>query len=260
MIYLGYIAAIMIGISLGLIGGGGSILTIPVLVYLMGIAPTAATSYSLFIVGTCSLIGSLRSYTAISVKTALIFGSASILSVLLTRKFLFPAIPEIIYSGANLVLSKDSFLMLLFSLLMIAASVSMIKAGKKKIDEGIKQRNVFFLLLLGLMVGMVTGLLGAGGGFLIIPALVLFNKLQMKSAVATSLSIIAVNSLIGFAGSLHLSTIDWTFLLLFTSIAVAGIFIGTALSRKIPGKTLKKGFGWFVLCMGVAIMLREIVA
>ncbi|RYZ54864.1 MAG: sulfite exporter TauE/SafE family protein [Sphingobacteriales bacterium] len=257
MIYAGYLAAILIGISLGLIGGGGSILTIPVLVYLMGIPATAATTYSLFIVGVGSLAGSLRSYRIINIKTALIFGSASIVSVLLTRRFLLPLIPEILLQSDSVRVSKDSFLMLLFAGLMILASFSMIRAGKKKIRESIKSRNPFFLVILGLFVGTVTGLLGAGGGFLIIPALVIFNKLDMKTAVATSLTIIAVNSLIGFAGSLGTQEIDWRFLLLFTAIAVSGILIGTRLSQRISGRALKVGFGWFVLCMGVLILVAE---
>jgi uncharacterized protein len=260
MIYLGYIAAVLIGVSLGMIGGGGSILTIPVLVYLMGIAPTVATSYSLFIVGAGALAGTFRSYKEISIRTALIFGSASIVSVLITRNFVFPLIPHHLFNIGNTEITKETFLMLLFGMLMVAASYSMIKAGKKKIGESSKRRNIFFLLVLGLIIGCVTGLLGAGGGFLIIPSLVLFNKLQMKSAVATSLTIIATNSLIGFFGSAHLTDMNWSLLLIMTGIVIAGIFIGTSLSRRVSGKSLKIGFGWFVLCMGIFILIREVIA
>lgn len=260
---IAYISALIIGISLGLIGGGGSILTVPVLVYLMGIAPTQATAYSLFIVGFTSLIGSYNFYKKqlLEIKTALIFGAPSIVAVFLTRKFLVPAIPDYLFSVGSIEVSRDLFLMLLFAILMLAASFSMIKKSPEK--ESNKPKNTFnfpLIFLEGAVVGVLTGLVGAGGGFLIIPALVMLTGMEMKKAVGTSLFIIAVKSIIGFLGDLGHFEIDWFMLLLFTSISVAGIFIGSYISNGIDGKKLKTSFGWFVLIMGVYIIIKELSA
>lgn len=260
---IAYVSALIIGISLGLIGGGGSILTVPVLVYLMGIAPTQATAYSLFIVGYTSLIGSYNFYKKqlLEIKTALIFGAPSIVAVFLTRKFLVPAIPDYLFSVGSIEVSRDLFLMLLFAILMLAASFSMIKKSPEK--ESNKPKNTFnfpLIFLEGAVVGVLTGLVGAGGGFLIIPALVLLTGMEMKKAVGTSLFIIAVKSIIGFLGDLGHFEIDWFMLLLFTSISVAGIFIGSYISNGIDGKKLKTSFGWFVLIMGVYIIIKELSA
>ena len=259
---LGYFASALIGISLGLIGGGGSILTVPVMVYLFGVQPLLATSYSLFIVGTTSLIGSVNNFKKgnINLKAALLFGTASIVTVFLTRKFIVPAIPKEIITISGFTVTEPFLTMILFGILMLIASISMITdksrpEPEKECSECIK---FFKLLGYGISIGLVTGLLGAGGGFLLIPALIFIIKLPMKKAVGTSLFIIAMNSLFGFAGDFGHFNIDWTFLAIITSIAVAGIFIGGFLSKKIPGEKLKKGFGWFVLVMGIYIIFREI--
>lgn len=258
---LGYFAAILIGISLGLIGGGGSILTVPVLVYLFGLAPATATSYSLFIVGTTSLTGAITNYRngQVSIPTALLFGVSSIATVFLTRKFLVPAIPPELLQIGTFTVTASMATMVLFALLMLAASFSMIRGGSPNAtDEPVEGNNRLKLLLYGVGIGLVTGLLGAGGGFLLIPALVLLVGLPMKKAVGTSLLIIALNSLIGFLGDLGQVAISWSFLLTMTAIAVAGIFVGILLSRRIPGARLKKVFGWFVLIMGLYILAKEI--
>jgi hypothetical protein len=258
---LGYIASVIIGISLGLIGGGGSILTVPVLVYLLGVEPVVATAYSLFIVGATSLVGAYPKYRQglVEIKTALIFGIPSIAAVFITRKYLVPLIPDHIFSLGDLEITKPVFIMVLFALLMLAASYSMIKNGAKEaIGEEPQRFNYPMILLEGAVVGILTGLVGAGGGFLIIPALVLFSKLPMKMAVGTSLLIIAAKSLIGFTGDLSHYTMDWQLLLIVTAAAIAGIFIGNGLNKKIPGERLKKWFGWFVLVMGVYIIIKEL--
>jgi uncharacterized protein len=258
----GYIASVLIGISLGLIGGGGSILTVPVLVYLFGIEPVLATAYSLFIVGSTSLVGALPKYRQglLSIKTAIIFGAPAIAAVYATRKFLVPAIPQELFSVGTFMITKPLMLMLLFAVLMVVASYSMIK-GKKE-DENGKGGPMHFnypmILLEGAVVGVLTGLVGAGGGFLIIPALVLLSKLPMKLAVGTSLLIIAAKSLIGFLGDIGHQPIDWTLLLIVTALAIGGIFIGNWLSHKVSGDKLKKGFGWFVLIMGIYIIIKEL--
>lgn len=260
---LGYISASLIGISLGLIGGGGSILTVPVLVYLIGMNPVAATAYSLFIVGFSSLIGAGKYTTKklVSYKTAVVFGLPSLVAVFLTRKFVVPAIPEQLFQLGDFVFTKDIALMVLFALLMIAASISMTR-GRKEVEEIADEAQRFnypLIIVEGLVVGGLTGLVGAGGGFLIIPALVVLSKLPMKMAIGTSLLIIAIKSMIGFLGDVSNMEIDWVFLGIFSAISVVGIFIGSYLSNFISGSKLKPAFGWFVLIMGVYIITKEVI-
>jgi uncharacterized membrane protein YfcA len=262
---IGYVSALLIGISLGLIGGGGSILTVPVLVYLLSISPVMATAYSLFIVGASSLVGGVRYAMKglVDFKTALFFGIPSIIAVYTTRRFIVPAISDEIVSVGEWVMTKDMMLMVLFSVLMLVASVGMIR--KKKESKTTEQKNragwITNLVVLGegFVVGTLTGLVGAGGGFLIIPALVLIAGLDMKMAVGTSLIIIATKSLIGFLGDISNYTIDWGFLMIFSALAIIGIFLGSFLASKIDGKRLKSGFGWFVLVMGAFILLKELL-
>ncbi|HEX7457345.1 MAG TPA: sulfite exporter TauE/SafE family protein [Ginsengibacter sp.] len=261
---LGYFASLLIGISLGMIGGGGSILTVPVLVYLFSINPVLSTSYSLFVVGSTSLVGAYNNYIKglVRIKTALLFGLSSITTVFLTRKFLISHIPENFGTIGNFKITESILVMVLFAILMITASLSMIKDRKKKLSiarDHNNKINIPKLLSYGIAIGVVTGLLGAGGGFLLIPTLVLLVKLPMKEAIGTSLFIIALNSLIGFTGDLGHFTIDWIFLFKITAIAIAGILIGGALNKKIHGDNLKKGFGWFVLIMGIYIIIHETV-
>jgi uncharacterized membrane protein YfcA len=257
---MGYLASILIGISVGLIGGGGSILTIPILVYIFHINPRLATTYSLFIVGFTAAIGSLKHYQLGNLKfqSAIPFAIPSLISIILVRKFLMPIIPEIIFSLGNFSMTKDIFIMLIFSILMILASYSMINSKKETVEE--VKPNVLKIALIGALVGVVTGLLGAGGGFLIIPALIFFTGLTMKEAVGTSLLIIAFNSLFGFLGDvINGINIDYLFLLTIAFFALIGIYVGTFLSKKIDGSKLKPVFGWFVLVMGIYIIIKEII-
>jgi uncharacterized membrane protein YfcA len=263
---IGYIASVFIGISLGLIGGGGSILTVPVLVYLFGESAELSTAYSLFIVGTTALVGGIRNATMgnVNYKTAVVFTIPAFIAVYLTRAYLVPAIPQNILTVGTFTLTKDIAIMVFFALVMLAASVSMIRSKREEEGEEGETAPVFnvpAIVAEGAVVGVLTGIVGAGGGFLIIPALVLFAKLPMKKAVGTSLLIIAAKSLIGFIGDVQRPDliIDWTLLLTVTAIAVAGIFVGIYATKFIDGKKLKKGFGWFVLVMAVYIILKQIV-
>lgn len=258
---LGYLGALFIGVVLGLIGGGGSILTVPVLVYLLSVNPVTATAYSLFVVGTSSLVGSFRNMQKrrIDYRTAVVFAIPAFIAVYITRKFLVPAIPQLIFSIGGFEVTKNIGIMLFFALIMVLASVSMIVEQKEKpISPEKAKYNYPLIILEGFLVGIITGIVGAGGGFLIIPVLVLMARLPMKRAVATSLVIIAVKSLIGFIGDVQNLEINWSFLLVFTAISVAGIFLGIYLNRFINGKKLKKAFGWFVLFMGIYIFWKEI--
>jgi uncharacterized membrane protein YfcA len=263
---IGYIGAILMGLSLGLIGGGGSILTVPILVYLFQVDPVLATAYSLFIVGITSLIGSGSHMRLGNIhwRTAIVFGIPSILAVYATRAWLVPALPDPLLSMGETAVSKAMGILVFFALIMVAAAYSMIKKPKvplgpnEPVDEAIKF-NYPLILGEGVVVGVLTGIVGAGGGFLIIPALVLLAKLPMKQAVGTSLIIIAAKSLLGFTGDLKGGeAMDWGFLWLFSAVAIVGILIGSVLSKRIPNEKLKPAFGWFVLVMGVYIIGREL--
>lgn len=258
----GYAGALIIGVVLGLIGGGGSILTVPILVYVLAVDPVTATAYSLFVVGTSALVGAIRNAQKgmVDFRTGIVFAIPAFIAVFLTRKFLIPAIPDDLFSIGDFMVTKNVAIMIFFALIMLVASISMIRGRKDSGNEDVEvSYNYPLIIIEGLVVGVLTGIVGAGGGFLIIPALVLFAKLPMKKAVATSLMIIAIKSLIGFLGDIDNVEIDWTFLLSFTGLSVAGIFVGIYLNKFIDGKKLKRSFGWFVLVMGIYIVLKETI-
>jgi len=257
---LSYILASLIGLSLGLIGGGGSILTVPVLVYVASIDPVTSTAYSLFIVGITSLVGVFGKVKAglVNFRTAILFGIPSIISVYLTRLIIVPSIPDIILSIDSFILTKDLLIMLVFAIVMFVASITMIKE-RKELKSFSGDPKVIYILAEGVLVGLLTGFVGAGGGFLIIPALVIFLGLEMKKAVGTSLMIISMKSLIGFVGDLQGDIhIDWSFLLIFSLISIVGIFTGNKISKNISSSKLKKSFGYFVLVMAIYIIVKEL--
>jgi uncharacterized membrane protein YfcA len=259
MEYIGYLASMIIGLSLGLIGGGGSILAVPVLVYLFKINPEQATSYSLFIVGFTAMIGSFSHYKLgnLKIRSALFFAIPSILSLLLIRKIILPLLPDTLFSVNNFDVTKNLLIMIVFAFLMIATSVSMIRKSKK-IKEA-KEINFLILAIIGFFVGLIIGFLGAGGGFLIIPALLFFANLPMKQAVGTSLFIIFINSLIGFGSDLIGGIeLNYKLLCIIAAMSLLGLVIGTQVSKKIDGVKLKPVFGWFVLLMGIYIIVTEL--
>lgn len=259
----GYIASVFIGISLGLLGGGGSILTVPVLVYLFGIDVFVATEYSLFIVGISSLVGSFSYFKQglVNIRSVLIFGIPSVISIFLTRNFLVPLIPDQVFVLGNFEMTKDLFLLLIFAVLMIIASYKMIRKNKGLNKQNIqtKKNNTLLAVGQGSIVGILTGLLGAGGGFMIIPALVNLMKTPMKVAIGTSLVIISLNSLIGYFSSMNNVPINWVFLGTISGISIVGILIGSELSKKMNGKKLKPAFGYFILVMGIYIIMKEVL-
>lgn len=260
--FIEYISALIIGLLLGLTGGGGSILTVPVLVYILKFDPIIASSYSLFIVGMTSTFGTLINLKKgnVVLKTGILFAVPSLISVYITRTYIVHSIPTILFQNGTFNLTKDLFLMVLFAVVMFFAALSMLRTPKITSTESFEKKpNVYLIVLQIFCVGILIGLIGAGGGFLIIPALIHFAKLPIKKAIGTSLFIIACNSLIGFSGDVQNINPDWSFLFIFAAFAMTGIFIGIYLSRLFKEQSLKKIFGWFVLTMAFFIVTKEIL-
>lgn len=262
MALLGYLASFAMGIILGLMGGGGSILTVPIMVYLFGLAPLTATGSSLLVVGLTALVGSFIYIRKgeIDFGTGLFFVIPSIVGVNLSRGLILPSIPDHIASIQNFILTKEILIMVTFALLMISASYSMIKkktqSQKIATTASVRFASISFL---GLIVGMIAGFVGAGGGFLIIPALVLVAGLSMRVAVGTSLLIIALQSLFGFAGDVFRGlNFEWSLLSIVAIISIVGILVGSTFAHKIKEQKLKTAFGWFVLFMGLLILSEQI--
>lgn len=263
----GYAAAILVGLVIGLAGGGGSILTVPIFVYLFGITPLLATTYSLFVVGTTSLVGSINHLwkRRVDLQTTGAFAIPSFLSVYLSRRFLVPALPDPLVRFGDLALAKNDAILFFFAFVMVMAARAMIRNQRPEQGEAFVRRSddgkprYTNLALDGLAVGLLTGTIGAGGGFLIVPMLVLLAGMPMQRAVATSVLIIAVNSFVGLFGDLSHTRLDWNFLLPFTSLSIGGIFLGMYMARFVPPDKLKKGFGWFVLAVAAYIVLKELL-
>ena len=255
---LGYFFALIIGLIMGIIGGGGSILGVPIFVYLFDMNALTATTLSLFVVGVASAVGATGNAKKgnVDFKTALLFGIPSVLSVIFVRKIILPHLPDPLFSIGTFPIEKNLFILVLFAALMLISSIKMI-VGNQKIETTNQSPQYPMLVTQGIAVGMITGMIGAGGGFLIVPALVMLLNLEMKKAIGTSMMIISMNSLLGFLSS-QKTGINWQFLLIFTSIAVIGMLIGIQLAKKIDGKKLKPIFGWFVLMMGIYIIIKEI--
>jgi hypothetical protein len=249
---IGYLLAVLVGLSLGLLGGGGSILTVPILVYAINMPTKLAIALSLAVVGVTSLVGVISHLKNKNVdfKIALIFGPFAMLGTFAGAK-----ISQFISGQTQLIL---------FAVIMIIAAFFMFKGRKGgQNEDSSKARNTkdyFLLALQGVFVGVITGLVGVGGGFLIVPALVLLARSPMKKAVGTSLLLIALNSLTGFIGYLEQTEVPWMFLLKFSSFSVVGIFIGSYLVRFVNQNTLRKGFAIFLVFMGVFILYKNQLA
>lgn len=259
---IGYLGALIIGLTMGLLGGGGSILAVPIFVYLFGFNEILATAYSLFVVGVSSIAGTYSYFerNLIDFRTVGLFGIPATLSVFFNRYFLLPRIPEVLIDGDSFLLTKGMAVMILFSILMLSSSISMLlkKKGSNPNFTQDSSTPIFKIVLLGIGIGFITSLVGAGGGFLIVPAIVGLLQLPIKKAIGTSLSIIMMNSLIGFSGDIGNLPIDWLFLVKFSGLSILGIFLGSYFSRKISGARLKPAFGVFVLVMGTWILIKEL--
>jgi len=262
MMILGLAASLLMGMTLGVFGAGGSILTVPILVFLMGVSASEATAYSLFIVGVTAVFGAYTYYKQdlIQFKIGFVFAIPAFVGVYVVRLFLMPALPEHIASFGSYNLSKDALVLIVFSLIMMMAAYAMIKPSKVQASDEPKALNFPLIAAEGLIVGAVTGFVGAGGGFLIIPALVILAGLSMKQAVGTSLMIIAFKSLLGFVGDIQAGlVVDWILLFEIVGLSIIGVLIGERIARKVDGNKLKPAFGYFVLLMGLAILVREVV-
>lgn len=259
---IGYLASFAMGITLGLMGGGGSILTVPILVYIFSLSPTISTGYSLFVVGTTALIGSFMYIRKgeVAFQAGLAFAALSVVGVNISRGFIIPQIPDVVARFAGFVLTKEILVMITFATLMVVASYSMIKKkGDQQPMNVSSVMRIALIALVGLCVGIIAGFVGAGGGFLIIPALVFLAGLSMRIAVGTSLMIIAIQSLLGFAGDISRGlSVNWLLLGSVTAFAVVGIIVGSKVAHKIKEQKLKKAFGWFILFMGITILAEQI--
>ena len=250
------ILAIIVGLILGLLGGGGSILAVPVLVYFLDINPVQATAYSLFIVGITAFIGASKQFVIknINIKIGFLFGLPSFLGVFISRYWLLPNLPDILFTYKNYVVNKEMSLMILFSFLMLTSAIAMFfKSKKLNINHGNK---IFMIIIDGLLIGVVTGLVGAGGGFLIVPALVLFFGLDFKKAIGTSLMVISFKSIFGFFVEIN-NINDWKLLFIFTLLSVVGLFIGLFLSNYITFKYFKKTYAFFLIILSFLILFKE---
>lgn len=256
-----YVASLFVGLSLGLVGAGGSILTVPVFIFVLKMDPQTSSVYSMFIVGISSLAGGIKSIfnKLVDIKTMFVFGVPSVTGVLFARKFIFPAIPDQIFSLGGFVVSKKILFMFCISTLMFMAAVKMLQAASRKTETLPDEKNVKsgFLMILGFIVGIITGLFGIGGGFLIVPALYFWTRLPMKKAVGTTLLIIAMNSLFSFSTSYSSTPINWNLLLRFSLGAIIGILIGSRIAEKISGNYLRKIFGWFVMAISFYIVIKQ---
>lgn len=245
---LGFLFAALIGLALGTLGGGGSILTVPVFVYLLGFDPKLAIAMSLPVVGTAALVGVASHWRAgnVRLQTAAIFGSVAMVGS---------------YTGARAsVLLSGRLQLLILGTVMIAAAVSMLRSALRDGDIVTvveSPPHPAMLLSVGLGVGLLTGVIGIGGGFLIVPALVILGRVPMKAAVGTSLLVIAMNSASGYLGYHGREVVPWDFVVRFTAVAIAGILAGTALVRHISTRQLKRAFAVLLVVIGVLILWQN---
>ncbi|MEZ5014161.1 MAG: sulfite exporter TauE/SafE family protein [Chitinophagales bacterium] len=260
---VGYFSALLIGFALAVFGAGGSILTIPILIYLFGYAPLPATTYAFIIVGFTAAIGTLQNIRQRNVylRPAIFFAFPSVLSIFLVRNVILPNIPEQVGHIGNITLTKDLIVLAVFSVIMAVAGFKMIRSRHgEDAPQGDGGMHPFMLMLLGAMVGFVLGFAGVGGGFLITPALVMFAKLPIRRAIGTSLLIISLNSFVGFFSSLQMhADIDWAFIAIFIALTALGIFLGNLLSGRIRSSQLQGAFGWFLFAFGIFMIVSEIM-
>ncbi len=266
----GYFCALLVGVILGLLGGGGAILGVPVLVYLLKVDEMQATGYSLFIIGSTSLAGAVNylrknpEHKKWILSTALWFAPSTIITGIAVRKLIQWGVPEILFSYGDYFLTRNRLIMLFFAVIMLIVAQKMLSSNKETLSDNTLPFPKKELIKRGVGVGIVAGIAGSGAGFLITPALVKYMKMPMKVAVGTSLWIISANSWFIFLGDLAVrkqdsQSVDWQLLLLFTAIAVAGIFVGNQISGSYSNEKIKRAFGYFVLITGIIVLIMETV-
>jgi uncharacterized membrane protein YfcA len=258
-----YIFALLVGILLGLIGGIASLLTIPIFVYVGGFSVALSTTYSLFVIGITSAIRLLVYRTNVwkNIQTNAIFILPILLSTIVTRNVIYPHIPTIIFSYNHFVFTKNMLLMILFLALLLVAAISIITSNREmnKENEYFSQAKLK-IKGVGIVTGFLTSLLGVGGGFIMIPTLVFLQKMSMKTAVITSLAIISINSLLAFGSDIVADTkIDWNILATFCLTTIFGVFIGIYLSNRISSTRIRIVFGYFLVCLGFIIFIKELI-
>lgn len=265
-LYIVYILFLLIGLILGIIGGGGSILSVPVLVYLLHYPAEVATGYSLFVVGLTSLIGAAAFIRRgdVNFESLIQFAIPSMISVFCVRKFIIPSLPEIFFTIHGFAFTKQFIIMTLFAVLILSSSFSMIRKRQANSKADViweefsrSPIRVYFVVILAIFVGFITGFVGAGGGFIIIPVLIFFVRVPVKQSIGTSLCIIAVNSLIGFTGTASHMSLNWSFLLSISAFCAAGILFGNLISIRISANKLRPAFGWFTLIVGIFVLVKE---
>ncbi len=257
----GFALACAAGFSLGLVGGGGALLTVPILVYGFHHSMALGTGYSLFVVGITSFIAAVLAYRRgkVDLLAALSFALPSLLGVFLSRSLVLHRLPETLGAIGDYRFSRDGVLMGAFGLVMVGTAFLTLRTAGNDLSSRAAGLSRPMFLALGLVVGALTGLFGAGGGFLIVPALVLGARLEMEQAVGTSLAIVALNAGFGFLGDLsRMEAWNWPFLLLFTAFSMGGVFLGQFLNGRLSGPALKQAFAWFTFTLGLFIFLREL--
>ncbi|MDF2478610.1 MAG: hypothetical protein K0S24_4093 [Sphingobacterium sp.] len=260
---IGFLLAILVGLSMGLMGSGGSILTLPIFVYLFHIEPQYALDYSLFSIGVLALIGSVEPVTKgkVDLKTTAIFLIPSLVSVYLTKRHLLTAIPAQFHI-AELSISRNHVIMLLFSFVILVSALAMIRRRKQLEVSAVMLHisQVLKIITAGLLVGIMTGLVGAGGGFIIVPSLVLLLGIPLKQAIATSLFIIGLNASFGLGANYQLlNHMNWPILLIFTLITLIGLQIGSKWKDRLEVVRLQGLFGYFLMSIGILILTFEVI-
>ena len=260
--FFGFVGAFFIGLIMGVLGGGGSIMAVPILAYIFHFDERIATAYSLCIVGSTGLIGGIKQaiQKMVDWKVVIQFGIPAVIGITLVRAFLIPTLPSDIFTVNDFTVTRRMAMFGLFAFLMVFAAISMLKGRKEESSNNVTSKSNITLLIQGLLIGSLTGMVGAGGGFLIVPALIMVAKLDMKKASATSLVIIAINSLVGFliGDALHIK-IDWNFLSVFIGISMLGIIVGTYINKYLPIKFLKKTFAYFIIVMAIFMFIEEFI-
>lgn len=262
---IGYFLSVIIGLSVGLLGGGGAILAVPMLVYFFNVDAEIATGYSLVIVAISSVLSIWQKRGIdgnFSLKIFLQFGLPSILMIYFTKAIFVPQIPNLLIFSPKIILTKNMFLMMVFSVILLLSSISML--GKSKENElnatPTKEHSIFNIMLSGAFVGFLTGIIGVGGAFVIVPALIFFFSMETKEAIKNSLAIVIANSIVGFYGFSRASYhIDWMLLVNISAVSLVGVVIGSRLNKRMSGNNLKNIFGWMNLILSLILILKEII-